>query len=304
MDTRTRTAPAVEIFGLTRHFGTGDRLVRAVNGIDITIDRGEVVALLGPNGAGKTTALDLLLGLSEPSDGRVSVLGRTPRQAVAAGHISAVLQTGGLLSDITVAQTVAVIAGFHRASTRVAEIMDRTGLTPISRRRVGKCSGGEQQRIKFALALLPDPDVLILDEPTAGMDVVARRHFWEVMQQEAREGRTILFATHYLEEAEQFAQRTIVMNHGRVVADGSTAQLRATLGGRTVTALMPEAVAQKLLEETRRDPTCDIAYADGRITARATSSDALAARLLELGAHDLEITAPTLETAFTKLTEG
>lgn len=298
-------APAISLVGLRRGFGVGDRRVIAVDGVDLTVERGEVVALLGPNGAGKTTTLDMLLGLSEPDEGSAAVFGRSPRQAVRGGRLAAVLQTGGLLADITVGETVEVIAGLHGARRRAAEVMERTGLAPIARRRVGKCSGGEQQRLKFALALLPDPDVLVLDEPTAGMDVTARRHFWKVMHEDARAGRTIVFATHYLEEAEHFARRTVVMNRGRIVADGGTAQLRTSLGGRTVSAALPEADADAILAELRGRGLLgpDAVVEGGRIAAHSERSDALAARLLELGAHDLEIAAPTLESAFTSLTE-
>jgi len=305
---------AIEITGLTRGFGSGERRVQAVDGVDLSVRRGEIVALLGPNGAGKTTTIDMLLGLSSPDGGTVRVLGQSPRQAVASGRLSALLQTGGLLSDLTVAETVDVIAGFHSASARVPEVMERTGLTAIAKRKVSKCSGGEQQRIKFALALLPDPDVLVLDEPTTGMDVVARRNFWEAMAEEAGAGRTIVFATHYLEEAEQFAQRTVVMNRGKIVADGATAELRSSLGGRTVTATLPAPIDQStvgaILDELKRagllagvqasDMQIDSA---GVMRVRTAHSDALAAKLLALGAHDLEIVAPTLETAFTTLTQ-
>lgn len=296
--------PAVELTGIVRRFGQGASRVVAVDHIDLRIERGDIVALLGPNGAGKTTAIDVLLGLSEPDEGSARVLGMDPRRAVATGRLAAVLQTGGLLADLTVRETVAVVAGLHGASARVDEVIGRADLSTIARRRVGKCSGGEKQRVKFALALLPDPDVLVLDEPTAGMDVTARRRFWEAMREDADAGRTILFATHYLEEAEQFARRTVVVHHGRVVADGSTAHLRASLGGRTVSATLPGTAAAALIDELRADPDVGEAAADaGRITVRTAASDALAGRLLSLGATDLEIVAPTLESAFTSLTE-
>lgn len=296
--------PAVELTGIVRRFGHGPRRVVAVDGIDLRIERGEVVALLGPNGAGKTTTIDVLLGLSAPDQGTARVLGTAPAQAVAAGRLSAVLQTGGLLSDLTVRETVSVIAGLHGASRRVDEVIERADLAPIARRRVGKCSGGEKQRVKFALALLPDPDVLVLDEPTAGMDVTARRRFWEAMRADADAGRTILFATHYLEEAEQFARRTVVVNHGRVVADAATARLRASLGGRIVSATLPAAEVPALVADLRGDTAIAEVSSDAdRITVRTAASDVLAGRLLSLGATDLEIIAPTLESAFTSLTE-
>lgn len=301
---------ALEITGVTRHFGSGDRLVRAVNGVDLRVERGEVVALLGPNGAGKTTLLDMVLGLSEPDGGSLRVLGDSPRNAVGNGSLSAVLQTGGLLADLTVTETLEVIASFHRALARVPEVIERANLTDIARRKVSKCSGGEQQRVKFALALLPDPDVLVLDEPTAGMDVTARRKFWDAMRADANAGRTIVFATHYLEEAEQFARRTVVMNHGKVVADGDTATLRASLGGRTLRATLPAAdsASAALLAELaalQSDGSITSLERDaGRILIHTPNSDAIAARLLQAGATELEINAPTLETAFAALTEA
>ena len=302
--TAATTTPAIELSGLTRHFGTGAKRVRAVDGIDLTIQRGEIVALLGPNGAGKTTTLDMLLGLSEPDSGTVQVLGASARRAVASGRIAAVLQTGGLLPDLTVAETVQVVAGLHGAKARVDEVLQVAGLTEITRRRIGKCSGGEQQRVKFALALLPDPDVLVLDEPTAGMDVTARRRFWQTMRDGADAGRTVIFATHYLEEAEQFARRTVVMAHGRIVADGATAHLRAQLGGRSVSATVTDADARSAIaDELRQTGAAEVSVDGTRLTARTTESDALAGRLLAAGATDLEITAPTLESAFTDLTE-
>lgn len=295
--------PALELTSVVRHFGSGAKLVRAVRGVDLRVERGEVVALLGPNGAGKTTLIDTVLGLSDPDEGSVSVLGRAPRSAIAEGALSAVLQTGGLLADLTVRETVEVIASFHGVGARVAEVLERASLSEISRRKVSKCSGGEQQRVKFALALLPDPDVLILDEPTAGMDVTARRKFWDAMRADANAGRTIVFATHYLEEAEQFARRTVVMHHGSIVADGDTATLRASLGGRTLRATLPPASAD-LVASLREDAAISALDVDaGRITLRAPHSDAIAAKLLAAGATELEITAPTLETAFTALTE-
>lgn len=313
-DTLTPTKPtdaasdtAVCLEGLHMRFGAGERAVEAVDGLDLSIRRGEIVALLGPNGAGKTTTLDLLLGLTDPSDGSVSVFGEKPIRAAKAGRIAGVLQTGGLLSDLSVRETVEVIASLHgrEALSRVSEVLARADLEPIARRRIAKCSGGEQQRVKFALALVADPDILVLDEPTAGMDVTARRHFWNVMRADADAGRTIIFATHYLEEAEQFARRTVVMHRGRIVADAPTAQLRANLGGRALAATMPDTGGDALVRTLSDTAGITDVHVDAeRVSLRALDSDAAASALLHAGAHDLEITAPTLETAFTALTEN
>lgn len=299
-------APAIGLHDVRRHFGSGERRVRAVDGVDLTVHRGEVVALLGPNGAGKTTTLDVLLGLTEPSSGSVSVLGGRPVAAAKSGRIAAVLQTGGLLSDLTVRETVQLIASLYgpAALKRVPSVLDAADLTHLVRRRVSKCSGGEQQRVKFALAMVPDPDILVLDEPTAGMDVTARRRFWDVMRADADAGRTILFATHYLEEAEQFARRTVVMHRGTVVADAPTARLRASLGRRTVAATLPDATSAAVAERIGGMPgVADTRLDADRLTVIADDSDAVARALLDAGARDLEVAAPTLETAFTALTE-
>lgn len=301
----TLTSVVLRLDGLERSFGLGERTVRAVDGIDLTVRQGEIVALLGPNGAGKTTTLDMLLGLVEPTAGTVRVLGQRAADAAASGRIAAVLQTGGLLGDITVRESVEVIASLHgrAALQRVPEVMRQTALEPLARRRVSKCSGGEQQRVRFALALVADPEILVLDEPTAGMDVTARQRFWDVMRTEADAGRTIIFATHYLEEAEHFARRTVVMHRGRIVADAPTAQLRASLGARTVAATLPAGAAALIGVLAATEGITDLREDGGRVHLRAVDADAAAFALLRAGARDLEVTAPTLETAFTALTE-
>ncbi len=303
----TKSEVVIALEGLRRDFGSRDNPVCAVAGVDLTIRRGEIVALLGPNGAGKTTTLDMLLGLTEPSAGRVAVFGNRPAHAAASGTIAAVLQTGGLLADLSVRETVEVIASLYgrESLARVPAVLERTNLVRIARRRISKCSGGEQQRVKFALAIVADPEILVLDEPTAGMDVTARRHFWDVMREEASAGRTILFATHYLEEAEQFAHRTVVMHHGRIVADAPTAELRAGLGARSVTATLPATGSEALLRTLKgAKGVSDVRVDAMRLSLRAADSDHAASILLAGGGHDLEIAAPTLETAFTALTEN
>jgi ABC-2 type transport system ATP-binding protein len=165
---------AVDLRGVRKSFGP----VQAVRGVGLAVGAGEVMAFLGPNGAGKTTTIDMILGLSRPDAGVVEVYGMTPRQAVRKGLAAAVMQTGGLLKDLTVAETVQYTAALFAVSRPAGEVLDRAGITAIAGRLVGKCSGGEQQRLRFAMALIPDPELLILDEPTQGMDVEGRRSFW------------------------------------------------------------------------------------------------------------------------------
>ncbi|HLT66434.1 MAG TPA: ABC transporter ATP-binding protein [Microbacterium sp.] len=299
------TETAIALRRAVKEFRTGGSTFRAVDGVDLSIPRGEIVALLGPNGAGKTTTLDMVLGLTNPSAGEVTVFGEAPRRAVRAGRVSAVLQTGGLLRDLSVRETVTLVASTFRDPLPVDAVMDRANIASIARRKVSKCSGGEQQRLRFALALLPDPSLLVLDEPTAGMDVTARAEFWETMREDARAGRTVVFATHYLEEADAFAQRIVMMASGRVVADGTTAEIRATATGRRVQAYVPAFRQHEAVAALDAMPEVLSVAADaGRLVVTAADSDAVArAMLTDLGAHDLEISAGSMDDAFRLLTE-
>src|SRR5215470_792006 len=230
-----RTAPlAVELTGVHKHFGH----VHAVNGVNLQLTSGEILAILGPNGAGKTSTIDIILGLSQANAGQVKVFGMQPRQAISRGLISAVMQTGGLLKDLTVRETVEYTGSLFARSQPAAEVLSGAGITEIADRRVGKCSGGEQQRLRFALALLSDPELLVLDEPTTGMDVEGRRNFWAAIRKDAEQGRTVLFATHYLEEADAYADRIVLIRKGEIVADGTSAQVKSLASGRTVRATL------------------------------------------------------------------
>jgi ABC-2 type transport system ATP-binding protein len=304
----TSGAPAVELRSLVKTFpprrGSHDTEVRAVDGVDLRIEPGEVVVLLGPKGAGNTTTLDKVLGLTEPTSGSAAVFGRRPREAVVAGSVSAVLQTGGLLRDLTVRETVRMIASTYADSTPVDEVIDRAGLRSLANRRVSKCSGGEQQRLRFALALLPDPRLLVLDEPTAGMDVTARRDFWDTMHADASAGRTVVFATHYLEEADAFADRIVLIAGGRIVADGTTAEIRSRASGRTVAATLPAGSVESSVERLRAVAGVRSVEERGtRVVVTAADSDAVARLLmLDLDGTDLEIVTAGLEQAFMTLT--
>ena len=288
--------PAVRLTRVTKQFGS----VQAVRGIDLELAQGEIVAFLGPNGAGKTTTIDMVLGLSAPTSGTAEVLGLRPRQAIARGLVSAVMQSGGLLKDLTVRETVRYTASLFADTKPVEEVMERAGITGIADRRVAKCSGGEQQRLRFAMALLPDPALLLLDEPTTGMDVEGRRAFWSAIRGDAEQGRTVLFATHYLDEADQYADRIVLVSEGRVVADGTASEIRALASGRTIRALLPDADVAALRALSGVDR---VEVRGDSVLVRTRDSDAVARHLLTAtSARDLEITSHGLEDAFLTLT--
>ncbi|TKA06341.1 ABC transporter ATP-binding protein [Actinacidiphila oryziradicis] len=224
------TQHAVSFQCVTKTFGS----VRAVGGLDLTLDRGETVALLGANGAGKSTSISMLLGLLEPTAGQLSVLGGSPNQAVAEGRIGAMLQDGGLMPGVTVGALVSLACRIYPSPRPVKQLLADADLISIASRRTDRLSGGQAQRLRFALAIAGNPQVLVLDEPTAAMDVESRRAFWTTIRGYAAGGRTVLFATHYMEEADENADRIVVIAGGRVVTDGTPTEIKAAAGGRSV----------------------------------------------------------------------
>ncbi len=290
--TSTTLAAGVRLRGLTKSYGP----VRAVAGIDLDVVAGETVALLGPNGAGKSTTVDLLLGLATPDAGTVEVFGRPPAAATRAGLVGAMLQSGGLISEVTVRELVTLAASLYPAPLPVAEVLELADLTDLAGRRTTALSGGQAQRVRYALALVPDPDLLVLDEPTAALDVAARRRFWSTLR---AAGRTVLFATHHLEEADQQADRVVLLAGGRVVADGTPAAVRAVVGGRVVRATVPGELPDL------PGVTAVERHGDA-VTLHCTDSDAALRALLAAipAARDIEVGGADLESAFLALTSG
>jgi ABC-2 type transport system ATP-binding protein len=293
----TRPTPAVQATGLTRRFGE----ITAVDRVDLTIGHGEVVALLGPNGAGKSTTIDLLLGLGQPDAGKVTLFGLDPQAAIRAGRVGAVLQSGGLLPDLTVREIVTLSCALHQRKGSIAPLLTRAGVSEFARQRVGRLSGGQQQRVRFAMALAAQPDLLVLDEPTTGLDVEARRSFWSAVREETAKGGTVLFATHYLDEADSFADRIILLRGGQVIADGTSAQIKSAVSGRTVRATLPGA---ELTVLTTLPGVSSAEIRGDTVLLACSDSDATLRALLNTAAHDIEVTAQNLEDAFLALTVG
>jgi ABC-2 type transport system ATP-binding protein len=219
--------PVVTFDRVTRRYGS----LTALDGLRIQIERGETVALLGPNGAGKTTTVELLLGLIKPDVGAVRLFGGTPAEAVARGRVGAMLQDAGLPQGVTVAELVGLIRGLYPEPLSLADALRICDLEEVAGRRAEQLSGGQRQRLRLALALAGNPELLVLDEPTAALDVEARHAFWQRVRAWVAAGRTVLFATHRLEEADAVADRVVVLAGGRLVADGTPGQVKARAAG-------------------------------------------------------------------------
>ncbi|UAJ79092.1 ABC transporter ATP-binding protein [Leifsonia sp. ZF2019] len=295
--------PAIRLDGLRKSFGP----LTAVDGVDLTIRPGEVVALLGPNGAGKSTTIDLALGLARPSSGTAELFGAEPIRAIRDGRVGAMLQGGALLPTLTVRECVALVASAHRQPLSVAEALERARCTEIATQRVSKLSGGQMQRARFAVAVVSDPDLLFLDEPTAAMDVEARRTFWQSMREFTEEGRTVVFATHYLDEADTYADRIVMLARGRVVADGTPAEVKAVVSGRRIRANVDFPWSPTVETALAGLPGVrSVEHRAGTVALVSDDSDATLRALLAAhdDIHDIEVTAHTMDEAFLALTEA
>ncbi len=291
------TAPAIVLSALSKSY----QEVRAVRGLDLSIAPGEIVAMLGPNGAGKSTTNEMILGMVRPDAGRVKVFGHDPIEAVRQGRVGAMLQAGALLHDATVRDVLRLMRGLHAHPLAMDEIIERADLAGFLTTKTDKLSGGQAQRLRYALAIMPDPELLILDEPTVGMDVEIRRSFWRSMRDFTANGRTVLFATHYLDEADAVADRIVVLANGRLVADGTGAEIKARVAGRTI-SVDADSVSRSELDQL--PGLVKISELGARLLIHASDSDAALRALLQRSPHarDVEVTSAKLEDAFLALT--
>src|ERR1700729_4325494 len=273
------TMAILDAQGLRRRFGSTE----AVAGVDLRVAAGETVALLGPNGAGKSTTLPMILGLLSPTAGQVTVGGRAPRRAVADGLVGAMLQSGagsGLPWGTRVGELVRFVASLYPAPLAPPAVLRHAGLASLAGRKVHGLSGGELQRVRFALAICAAPRLLILDDPTVGLDVPTQRSFWETVRAFAAEGCAVLFATHYLAEAAETAGRVVVLHKGHVVADGTVDEIRRRAGIRRLRFRAPDTDAGAL----RALPAVQqLRQAGGVISLDSTGSDATVRGLVGSG---------------------
>ncbi|HET9014635.1 MAG TPA: ABC transporter ATP-binding protein [Thermomicrobiaceae bacterium] len=299
-DARSRqhhtAAAAILARGLVKRFDA----LTAVDGLDLEVSPGETVALLGPNGAGKSTTIAMLLGLLCPDSGDLAVLGQEAGRAVSAGQVGVMLQDAGLMPGVTVGELLAFVRGLYRDPLSRDDLIETAGLEEFTGRRIDHLSGGQAQRVRFALAIAGNPDLILLDEPTTAMDVEGRHAFWERMRTMAATGKTILFATHYLEEADMAADRIVVVARGHKVADGTAAELKAGLGEQRVRFTLdgtagPVAALRGVTAVERFGQRVTAYTRDVDLTVRDLATS-------DLPWRDLELETADLETAFLKLT--
>ena len=294
---RASGSPVVSFVNVSKHYGS----LMAVDGLSLDLRPGETTALLGPNGAGKSTSLDMLLALRKPTSGQIKMFGADPYHAVKSGRVGAMLQSGGLMPEVTVRELVTLVTGFHPKPEPVETTLKRAGIAQLADQRVDRLSGGQTQRVRFALAICGKSELIVLDEPTAAMDVETRRLFWDSMKEEVAEGRTLLFATHYLEEADQAADRILVINRGRLLADGTPAEIKARAGAKRLSFRLDPADEHFLLGlpglvnlELRRD----------FVQIQTSDSDAALYAVLDAGyrPREIEVSSLGLEQAFLAIT--
>ena len=291
------TTAVVELKGVRKRYGD----LEALRGVDLRIDRGEVVAMLGPNGAGKTTSIGLMLGLRRPTAGRVSLFGLDPGDRRARSRTGVMLQESGVPGVLTVRELIDLIRAYYPRPLAAERAIGLAGLAEVARARVSTLSGGQRQRLYFALAVCGDPELLVLDEPTVGMDVEARQRFLASIRELASSERTIVLTTHYLEEADALARRIVVVDHGVVIADATPAALKARMPSKRIhfRAAGPlDALAFDGL------PVTALQCADDRVRLLSTEPETVLRALFHRGVAltELEVVGADLEEAFLALT--
>jgi ABC-2 type transport system ATP-binding protein len=296
VDAMRRLAPVATLNRVTKRY----KATTALDGLELALRPGEVVALLGPNGAGKSTAVRLMLGLISASEGTVRVFGGDPRMPATRRRVGAMLQVARIPETLKVREHIDLFRSYYPRPLEFAEVVRIAKLEGIEDRRFGQLSGGQRQRVLFGLALCGDPDLIFLDEPTVGIDIESRRALWDEVRALARRGKTVLLTTHYLEEADALASRIVVINKGRVVSEGTPAEIKGQTLGRKIRCR-----TRLSLEELRGIPGVTHVTEDRDcVLVTATLVEDTVREMLgrDGDLSHLEIASPALEDAFLALT--
>jgi ABC-2 type transport system ATP-binding protein len=290
-------APAAELVNASKRYGE----VQALRDVSLIIQPGEVVAMLGPNGAGKTTSISLMLGTRKPTSGTARLFGMSPKDLKARSRIGVMLQESGVPGMLRVEEIVDLFRSYYPAPLPTAAAIKMAGLEEKTRSLVKDLSGGQRQRLYLALALCGNPDALFLDEPTVGMDVEGRRLFLDEIGELAAKGRTVVLTTHYLEEADQLARRIIVIDHGKVIADSTPAEIKARVAGKRMTFSTPSLSDESQLAGL---PLKSIQIEGRRVRLLTNEPEQVLRELFRRGVeiHDLEVAGADLEEAFIAMT--
>lgn len=283
--------------GVTKKYGE----VTALRDVSLNVRAGELLGLLGPNGAGKTTSVRLMLGLAKPLSGKVQVFGRDPREVTARRHIGAMLQIAKVPETLKVKEHINLFRSYYANPPSLRTTLEVAGLEGLENRLFGALSGGQKQRVLFALAICGNPDLLFLDEPTVGLDIATRHLIWQQIRNLVKQGRTVVLTTHYLEEVDALASRVVVLNHGAIVAEGTSAEIKSRTAQRKircVTRLRPsevETIAQ----------VSGVSAQDGHLEIRTMQVEPVLRELflLDPAITGLEVSNSTLEEAFLKIVE-
>jgi ABC-2 type transport system ATP-binding protein len=284
--------------GITKRYGT----TVALDGLNLSLRPGEIVALLGPNGAGKSTAVKLLLGLIAPTSGTARVFGSDPRETKAHTRVGAMLQVARVTETLRVREHIDLFRSYYPDPLPVAEILRIAQLQEIEDRLFSQLSGGQKQRVLFALAICGNPDLIFLDEPTVGLDIESRRALWQQVRSFSAQGKTVLLTTHYLEEADALAHRIIVINKGRVISEGTPAEIKRSSGGRTIRC--HTRLSQELLQTL--PGVTSVELKEGGVIVISSDAEAVVREMLlrDETLSGLEVASPALEDAFLALTKN
>ncbi|RLF19919.1 MAG: ABC transporter ATP-binding protein [Thermoprotei archaeon] len=305
----SETGHAIEVIDVWKKYGD----VTALRGVSITVNEGEVVSLLGPNGAGKTTLISIVVGILRPTKGKILIYGRDPRDPKVRSIIGFCPQEPALNDNLTGRENMMFYARLYgidgdEAKRRINELLEMVGLLDDADRLVGKYSGGMKRRLSLAITLIHDPKILVLDEPTLGMDPRMRRDVWNIVREAKRRGKSVLLATHYMEEADELSDRVYIIHEGKIIAEGSPEQLKKVYGPPSVIEIELYKTVSKIEEEIKSVVKSEIIAKDKQIRVHSRAPDADVPKIVscvyKAGGEikNLRVTKPTLEDVFLRLT--